>query len=258
MIADFFAASSLVDTLLIVNSAARGQATPASDLDFAVLVDPAAVSSDDFRQLQRAWEKFAASEPTLERFRQSGRFTNIHLDVITAEYVMEEWDDGGGPDFFEVEIGNQLAYSAPYTAPGAYFQRLQAKWLPFYNEAARRRRLPMARDACLYDLEHVPHFVKRGLYFQAFDRLYKAHQEFLQALFISYRTYPIAYNKWIREQVENWLRLPDLYAELPYTFSISNFESAELEDKANHLRRLLDTWVQLDFELGKRLTHSKR
>ena len=52
------------------------------------------------------------------------------------------------------------------------------------------------------NLHHIPLYIKRGLYFQSFDRLYNAYQEFLQALFISRCTYPIAYNKWIREQVE--------------------------------------------------------
>jgi hypothetical protein len=37
----------------------------------------------------------------------------------------------------------------------------------------------------------------------------------LQALFVERRTYPLAYNKWIREQVTEWLTLPGLYEELP-------------------------------------------
>ena len=45
----------------------------------------------------------------------------------------------------------------------------------------------MVRTACVYDLEHALFFVRRGLYFQAFDRLYKSFQEFLQALFIARR-----------------------------------------------------------------------
>jgi len=55
-----------------------------------------------------------------------------------------------------------------------------------------------------------PFLLNRGLYFHAFDRLYKAFQEFLQALFVARRIYPLAYNKWIREQVADWLALPDV------------------------------------------------
>ena len=100
----------------------------------------------------------------------------------------------------------------------------------------------MVRDACHYDLEHVPFFVARGLYFQAFDRLYKAFQEFLQALFIARRTYPVAYNKWIREQVEGRL---GLYRQLPAVLELGRLESAEVERNARALHRLLDDWAVL-------------
>src|SRR5207253_3099325 len=51
-------------------------------------------------------------------------------------------------------------------------------------------RLAMVREACARDLEAIPFLLNRGLYFQAFDRLYKAFQEFLQALFVARRIYP--------------------------------------------------------------------
>ena len=57
----------------------------------------------------------------------------------------------------------------------------------------------MVRRYCLNNLNHIPLYVNRASYFQAFDRPYNAIQEFLQALFIAYQTYPIAYAKWIRE-----------------------------------------------------------
>src|SRR4029077_2956770 len=37
----------------------------------------------------------------------------LHLDVIDGTYVPSVWDDGGGPDDFELEIGNHIAYSVP-------------------------------------------------------------------------------------------------------------------------------------------------
>lgn len=63
----------------------------------------------------------------------------------------------------------------------------------------------MVGGYCIKNLQHLPGFVARRVYFQAFDRLYNAYREFLQALFIARRTHPIAYNKWIREQVEEIL-----------------------------------------------------
>ena len=70
--------------------------------------------------------------------------------------------------------------------------------------------------------------MERGLYFQAFDRLYKALREFLQGLFIARRTYALAYNKWIRMQVVEWLGLPELYAELTPILEISRLESDQI------------------------------
>jgi hypothetical protein len=73
--------------------------------------------------------------------------------------------------------------------------------------------------------------------------LYKAFQEFLQALFIAHRTYPIAYNKWIREQVETRLGLPELYAQLPHILEVSQLESDAVVHNAEHLRALLEHWT---------------
>jgi hypothetical protein len=172
-----------------------------------------------------------------------GPHAHIHLDIVSGEFVPVPWDDGGGPDGFELGIGNLLAYAAPLHLVGPYYRQLQAKWLPYYAEDLRRQRLEMARSACLYDLDHVPFFVRRELYFQAFDRLYKSFQEFLQALFIARRVYPLAYNKWIHMQVAEWLVLPQLYAALPPLLSVSNMETRELVEKANDLKTLLEVWV---------------
>jgi hypothetical protein len=92
-------------------------------------------------------------------------------------------------------------------------------------------------------LDAIPFYLNRGLYFQAFDRLYKAFQEFLQALFVARRTYPLAYNKWIREQVTEWLSLPKLYEQLPPILSVRNIQGPELGEKADALRTLLERWT---------------
>ena len=100
--------------------------------------------------------------------------------------------------------------------------------------------------AKLLSQQPAPHsavYRARGLYFQSFDRLYNAYQEFLQALFIARRTYPIAYNKWIREQIEEILGLPELYAQLSHLFEIKRFESAELAEKALEVERLLEEYA---------------
>lgn len=142
-------------------------------------------------------------------------------------------------DYFEIEIGNQICNSAPMGPIGFHFRDLQAKWLPYYDRDLRSKRLSMVINACTYDLEHISFFMKRRLYFQSFEILYKAFQEYLQALFLSNSTYPIAYNKWIKEQVVEWLHKPDLYPKLSPILSIGNIESNDINVKAEMLKELL-------------------
>jgi len=238
-IRDFFAARTEVDTVLLVNSCVRGRAVPGSDLDLAVLIKPA-VTDSALKGLEASWAEFRMVQPHLTEFQRSGRFTKVHLDLFDGRFTPSVWDDGGGPDAFEIEIGNRVAWSVPLHEAGDEFRRLRDRWLPYYDEDLRRRRLAMAREACAYDLEFLRSCLDRGLYFQAFDRLYKAFQEFLQALFIARRVYPLAYNKWIHEQVADRLRLPDLYRELAPILSIRNVESRETGEKADALGALLD------------------
>lgn len=239
----FFEVRSEVDTVLVVNSCARGQAAAESDLDLAVLVAPN-TSVHDTQTLEAEWRAYASADPIVTQFRHSGRFTQVHLDVFDGQFTPTVWDDGGGPDAFEVEIGNRVTYAVPLGNSGLHFQSLRAQWLPYYSEELRLSRLTMVREACSYDLDRVPFFLNRNLYFPAFDYLYKAFQEFLQALFIMRRTYPLSYTKWIREQVSNRLGLPEVYRDLPPLLSVRNLESTEVGDKAGALGRLLDRWIQ--------------
>ena len=167
----------------------------------------------------------------------------LPLDVIDGEFQPGPRELDGGPDWFEVEVGNYLVYAVPLWQRSDHHTRLQACWLPYYDETLRRERLAAVRAACQHHLDHIPPYIARGLYFQSFDRLYTAFHLFLQGLFIARRTYPIAYNKWIQEQVVDILRLPELYQELPHIFEIRQFESGELVDKARALQNLLEAYV---------------
>lgn len=238
----FFDAAPEVAAVLLVNSLARGVGTPASDLDIAVLVEPDA-PPEAVAGLDRRWREYEQTHQVFRDLRAAGPFTGVHLDLFDGKFVAEAWDDGGGPDGFELEIGNQLAYSTPLSQRGDSLIMLREAWLPYYGDELRAQRLTMVAEACRYDLDHVPFFVERGLYFQAFDRLYKALQEFLQALFIARRVYPIAYNKWIHEQVVVRLGLPELYAQLPQILEIPRLESDATVGKAQLLRTLLDGWA---------------
>ena len=85
--------------------------------------------------------------------------------------------------------------------------------------------------------------MRRDEPFHAFHRLYLAFQGFLQALFIARRRYPIAYDKWIREQVEGILGLGELYARLPAVVGVDRLALSGLTTGAEELRALLDQWA---------------
>jgi len=102
----------------------------------------------------------------------------------------------------------------------------------------------MVKMYCLNNLHHIPLYVERGLYFQSFNRLYDAIGEFLQALFITNRKYPIAYDKWIKEQLIEILRMPNLYNELIKMMEYKKFESIEHKEKAEQLEILLSQYCK--------------
>jgi predicted nucleotidyltransferase len=239
LVSDYFMQIPMVDTVLVVNSCARGQAVAESDLDFAILIKPGIPFVERIK-IEKSWQSYMETKPTFSEFKKSGPFAQLHLDVIDGSYQPAIPEKGGPIDYFEIEIGNQLCYSAPMSHAGPYFKELQNKWLPYYNEELRLQRLKILVSACKYDIAHINSFVRRELYFQAFDLLYKAFQEYLQILFIANRIYPIAYNKWIKEQIVKWLNRPDLYPKLSPILSLSNIESNEIIEKTILLRKLLD------------------
>ena len=228
-----------VEAVLLTNSCARGKASRDSCLDTAILVRPEALAAKR-AELEQGWTAVYGTGEVFASLRRVGRFSVVHLDFADGVFAPGPVDEDAGPDWFEVAIGNLLVYARPLWERGDYRQRLRARWLPYYDEALRRERLAGSRRSCLHHLDHIPLYVERGLYFQAFYRLQVSFERFLEALFIARRTYPIAYNKWIREQVEEILGLPALYRQLPRLFEIAHFESHELTQKAGDLRLLLE------------------
>lgn len=217
------------EAVLVTASVARGAAVPESDLDMIALV-----STPEVVSTQREWDAHKAE--TLADF-------TLHLDVVDGIYEPRVWDDGGGPDDFELGVGNHVAYSALLWQRGSAFSDLQNRWLPYYDDALARDRLAMVREACIRDLDFMALYVDRGLYFQAFDRLYKAFREFLQALMISRRIYAISYIKWIRYQVADLLGEPGLYETLAPVLEVSALEGPGILRNRDRLTELVARWI---------------
>ena len=241
-IVDFFTSNYKIDAVLLVNSCARGKATRDSCLDIVTLSKPDP-SRSSLSALEAGWAELEKSSQEIQDLYKVGQYSVVHPDFIHGVFNPREQDESAGPDDFEVEVGNFLAYSVPLWQGSDYFTQLKKQWLPYYDDGLRQQRLDKVRWYCLNNLHHIPLYVSRGLYFQSFDRLYNAYREFLQALFIARRTYPIAYNKWIHEQVVEILGLPELYEQLSHLFEIKKFESSEIAGKAKELEELLEKYA---------------
>ena len=210
----FFSERPDVEAVLLVGSTARGKASRDSCLDIAVLLRPSVLAAHR-HDLTGSWAEFYQSSEIFSELSAAGAYAHVDLDFIDGRFAPGPHTWTSGPDEFELEIGNHLVYSVPLWQHGDYLAELKARWLPYYGDDLRRERLAAARAFCINNLDHIPLFVERGLYFQSFHRLYDAFREFLQALFITRRTYPIAYNKWIREQVEDILGLAGSVSPTP-------------------------------------------
>jgi len=231
-----------VDAVLQVGSCARGKAAPSSCLDVAVLVRPEVLATER-TALEHRWEDYHRAEPIFREGEKLARYGFAEVEFIDGVFLPGEHHYTSGPDGFELEIGNYLAYGVPLLEQSEYLSRLKAQWLPYYGDRLRARRLDLVRSCGLNNIDHVAYFSERGLYFQAFNRLYDAAREFLQALFISRRTYPIAYDKWVREQVVDILGLPEVYEELTHLYEIERFESNEMTAKADVLLGLYKRYL---------------
>ena len=240
-ITGFFASRPETDAVLLVNSCARGKATVDSCLDMQVIAP-----SEVVVRLDEQFSEFAPESEPIAELRRAGRFSELHLDVVDGVLVPGLIDEEA-IDYLEVAVGNLLVYSEPLFVRGERLDRLRAEWLPYYGDALRSERLDAARWFVLENnLSRIPWLLDRQLYFQAFDRFQRAFQGFLLGIHIARRTYPIAYNKWIREQIVDNLGLPELYEQLPKLFELHRFESRALETKATDLRHLAEAYLLAD------------
>ena len=65
---EYFRNISIVDTVLIVNSCARGQGVAESDLDIAILVSPG-TSDNRMGKMLAAWQSYSVNAPAILNFR---------------------------------------------------------------------------------------------------------------------------------------------------------------------------------------------
>jgi hypothetical protein len=237
-VVDHLSPDQRIEAILLANSCARGKAVAQSCVDIAVLVAPGDWHSLAIEDRPRL-NAFLESDRACVALRAAVPWGGVELDFITGEFEPGEHGWTTGPDYYEVEIGNALAWTHPLLLRGQRFETLRDRYLPYYDEGQRQARLQMVIHYAANNLEHIAPYAGRGLYDQAFKRLYHAFEEYLQALFIQRRIYPIAYDKWLQEQLVEILHEPALYEELLAIVALASFTQRRLGDRARRLGALL-------------------
>src|SRR5512143_1764494 len=159
-IVDFFSTHFEIDAVLLVNSCARDKATRDSCLDIVALAQPDTLRIHS-AEWQKRWEHFEQTDASIEKLRHAGKYSVVHPDFISGVFIPQEQDEAAGPDSFELELGNFLAYSVPLWQKSSYLDTLKREWLPYYDDTLRRKRLNRVRYYCLNNLHHIPLYLER-------------------------------------------------------------------------------------------------
>ncbi|MFH1211844.1 MAG: hypothetical protein V1659_02840 [Candidatus Woesearchaeota archaeon] len=237
---EIFGKDARVMSILLNCSCARGKASKDSCLDLCLILK----HKKDVNIVRKKFEFLYTKINEFKNLKKAGVYSHIDLHITDGNIIQRKRSWTQGPDDFELEIGNIFIYSVALLDKNNYFAKLRSKYIPYYSEKLREKRLADAKKHLYNNLNHVPLYVKRGLYFAAFKRFNDASKEFLQVLFMKNRIYPISYDKWIKEQLVEILKDRALYNAFVSLYEVKRLESNELIVKANKLKRLCDKYLE--------------
>ncbi|MFX0100013.1 MAG: hypothetical protein ACFFCS_10575 [Candidatus Hodarchaeota archaeon] len=241
---DSFKNDKDVLAILLICSCARGKASRDSCVDMGFLVKPGTLC--EFKVKSRVMEEAIDQSDVIKAFNKAGAFCEVHHSFFDGNFKPGTHHWTSGPDEFELEIGNHVKYAVPLLEKGNHFQELKDKWLPYYSDELREKRMKNNEKFFTNHVKHIPLYAKRGLVFEAFHRLYLATQEFLQFLFIKNRTYPISYTKWIEEQLVDILGLPELFPRFKSALELPSLDVETFSEKEELLWQLGTEYLELD------------
>lgn len=236
-----------VKAILLTNSCARGKATVDSCLDMLIIHEPS-MDRPAYYEMTQSLADYVAREPVFASLKRVGRFSELDPEFTDAVVQPSSFRRGpvSGPDHLELEIGNTFVYSSVLWEADSYFRDLRNGWLPYYGEELRRRKLAEALGYFRNTIDHIEPFANRGFGHSCVKRLLIGLEEFLQALFISRRIYPIAYDKHLPEQIIEILGEEALYPKLAALFEIHTLDARSLIEKGNALSDLMSVYVRGD------------
>jgi len=181
-----FSKDKNVMAILLTCSCDRGKAEKSSCVDFALVVNDYKYK----KALEKKFEEFKKTSKNYKKLDKFYKYTHIDLDIINGVFKPKRRWATSSPIEYELELGNFVAYSVIMLKREKYFSKIKKKYLPYYDEKLRRERLKGTKKYLFNNLDHIDQLVERKLYFHAYDRLYKALQEFLQAFSIKIKFIP--------------------------------------------------------------------
>lgn len=236
-----------VFAIVLIGSLARGKAASGSCIDLATFLHDEEFKKLASRRTKRAnaYSRLGGKICFYSGDVEGGvQFDNIRVDLVFTDGRFRK---GRNPfdivnDEFETTIGNLLVYGVPLFTKGSKYQRLKSKYLPFYSEDLRQKRLDGTKSEFNYKVWKTRWLALRGEYIAAFDTLIETTRIFLQHLFIKQRKYPIDYCKWLKEQCESVLAMPELYPKLAAMIGDTKLSKMGIEKKAAMLERLMQQY----------------
>jgi predicted nucleotidyltransferase len=221
---EYFRGYAGVYAVVLTGSLARGKAVEGSCIDLSIFLDKrhlrllASTISSRIEAYSRLNGQICYYEGEIKgEIEGEIEFGNVRVDVGFTDGSFNcdhEYSFDIVRDNLETTIGNLLVYSVPLYQKGKKFQRLKQKYLPFYDDCLREIRLKGTAEEFDYKIWKTRWLAGRGEFFAALYALLEAQKIFLQQLFIKERKYPIDYVKWLREQCDQVLVMPQLYQEL--------------------------------------------
>ena len=99
IVRDYFLDLSTIDSVLIVNSCARGLAVPESDLDFAILVKRG-TSKKEIEKAEADWNIYSNNHQSISNYKTLSPYAHLHLDIIDGNYIPINIENGEPMDYF--------------------------------------------------------------------------------------------------------------------------------------------------------------
>jgi len=92
-----------------------------------------------------AREHISALEAAAERHCTASSEIHFDLEISHGDFApgQQGWTN---VDAFELEVGNYVAYARPLFERGDAFQQLEARYLPYYEDALAQRRTVLRGD----------------------------------------------------------------------------------------------------------------